>query len=748
MTDISVNDIITYCNDAKNKVLISQYKNTLELIEGSQALVYTVNSMFEDVTSKTRYALAYADDKIGNGMLYINRKLSDVYEDFREFMEWSGDTSIDFMHDIEKEVYHYITNKTAPSTGLDDINLVTPVGIVGGILKHYYPIDLYNHIKEYVAMHHGGATQGTVVYEGRTYTDVWGASYFNTSVPVRANMTAYGLSDVFRREVIKCPCIPSSLTARALEVMTDTVKQSIVQRCEQIGINRDDVVFFDAPQFKLSQSRDGRWLYLRMLIPYFDKESTGYNYYCETRDVFQYADGTNTCTSSFVGYNPLTGRSSSAQYIAVTLAYDDYYTIGYDWAYYGTGLIDDYSFSHYTYYPWVNTDITYTKDGVDYHPFEWSDYNASGVIQPDKPTPQSFPSMPLQVFPTTDVTDTVVSVPTVPYTPPSGGGTEPVPYPPTSGGTDVYTPTSGSLNTGFYKVFNPTIEQVRQFNKFLWTDTFVEGVKRLFGNPMDAVLDLHLVYHTPYSITSDEIYCGCIPSGVTSKVVAQQFDVVYCGTVDIPEYYENTRDYSGYTDIQLYLPFVTIVSLDVNKVMGKKLRVRYNVDVLTGSCVAVVCIVEGDKEKMIASYNGNTAVQVPITSGGFNNVATGLISAVGNLATANIGGAVSSLVGSAQQTVTTSGSFGANCGVLLPRKPYVIISRRVPCEYERIKYLQTYEDCRPYTSLKGLIENTEHGQKLVFENCTYNNTTSSAYSYLNKWEIDELIQILNNGIVK
>lgn len=250
-------------------------------------------------------------------------------------------------------------------------------------------------------------------------------------------------------------------------------------------------------------------------------------------------------------------------------------------------------------------------------------------------------------------------------------------------------PAIGVQGTGFVALYNPTQNQLSAFSQYLWSNDFIENFKKLFSNPMDAIIGLHLIYATPSRGNVAEIVCGYSHSGVMSNTVNNQYIEIDCGSIKVNRYFGNVLDYAPYTKLQVYLPFVGIVDLDTNEIMDGTLNIKYRIDVLTGSCLARLKITRGDYNAELYNFAGNCAVQLPISGGSYSGIIANAIGVAGSLgATIATGGAmapvlVGSVVSSAvnsRTNVSHSGSLGSNAGALGIMKPYLIITRPKPAE--------------------------------------------------------------------
>lgn len=259
----------------------------------------------------------------------------------------------------------------------------------------------------------------------------------------------------------------------------------------------------------------------------------------------------------------------------------------------------------------------------------------------------------------------------------------PVNPPDTGGGkTPVVVPPTGSASA-LYAIYNPTLEQINSFGAWLWSDNFIEQIKKLFNDPMQAIIGLHKVYATPATSGSQNIKVGYLDSGVSAKVVSNQYTTIDCGTVSLSEYFYNVFDYAPYTDINLYLPFIGIVGIDVADVMRSSIHIIYHVDVLSGACLAEVEVIRDSAGGTLYQYTGNASVTLPISSGSYMGIVSSIAAIAGGIAgTIASGGSALPLIASsagsilnARTKVEHSGGFSGNAGAMGSKIPYLIISR-------------------------------------------------------------------------
>lgn len=352
----------------------------------------------------------------------------------------------------------------------------------------------------------------------------------------------------------------------------------------------------------------------------------------------------------------------------------------------GTTLDDVLQQLKQTYPDLFNDSITETviqPDGttqtVNYVPVPWQITNPTDVAQ-TSPVTQTNPTTQTIIDPQI-APQIIVQTQTQPY---DDTTTPPPPITPDTGtgNTDPVIMPTGQASS-LWAIYNPTQAELNSFGGWLWSSDFVEQLKKLFNDPMQAIIGVHKVFATPSTGGSRTIVCGYLDSGVSSKIVTSQYTNVDCGSVDMREYFGNVFDYSPFTSVKIYLPFIGIVPLDVSYIMRSTISVKYVVDVLTGACLANVEVNRDGAGGVIFSYGGSAIVSYPISSGSYVGVVSGAISVLAGVAGAIASGGsalpvvagVASGIGKAHTDIQHSGQFSGSAGAMGSKKPYLIISR-------------------------------------------------------------------------
>ena len=293
-----------------------------------------------------------------------------------------------------------------------------------------------------------------------------------------------------------------------------------------------------------------------------------------------------------------------------------------------------------------------------------------------------------------------------------------------------------------YKIYNPTQAEINSFGAWLWSSNFVDQLLKVFNNPMESIIGLHKVYASPIIGGRSNIKVGYLDSGVSSNFVSNQYTKIDCGTVNLQEYFGNVFDYSPYTTIELYLPCVGFVQLDVANVMRSSINITYTVDVLTGACLAEVNVKRDNSGGVLYSYSGNCASQYPLSSGSYMGIVSSVIGVAGSIVgTVASGGSLAPLalgatsgLLNAKTHVQHSGSLSGNSGVMGGKIPYLIITRpqtNMADNYEHLQGIPSnsyvkLSECHGFTQVKNV-----NVQNIIAES----------------EELDEIKTLLLNGVI-
>lgn len=306
---------------------------------------------------------------------------------------------------------------------------------------------------------------------------------------------------------------------------------------------------------------------------------------------------------------------------------------------------------------------------------------------------------------------------------------------------------------GLVSVYNPTYAELQAFAQWLWVTYADATIDKIWNNPFDGVISLHELYATPNKGARKNIKSGFLVSPVSSITIPNRYSEINCGTAIFPEYWGNYLDYSPYSKALCYLPFIGIVELNVDDIVGHAVNIKYRVDSYSGAVIALLTCAKEGSNAVLYQFSGNCSVQMPIAGGtqaaikaaqisagayqnayhtaGLAGLLGGMLGGLGSLLTGNIGGAISQAIGGvgsyatnqafgqanytsqtvgAKSSVQHSGQFGESFGAMGAKRPYMIIKRPVQVVvqnyqdeygYQAHKYV-TIGECEGYLRCRGV----------------------------------------------
>lgn len=248
-------------------------------------------------------------------------------------------------------------------------------------------------------------------------------------------------------------------------------------------------------------------------------------------------------------------------------------------------------------------------------------------------------------------------------------------------------PQISAIASGMVALFNPNLSTLRELSTYLWRPEFVDLIAKMFQSPMEAIIDLSFINVTPSTSVTNTINVGYVSTGIEAPRVSNQYVELNCGTIKVDEYWGSALDYNPYTSLEIYLPYIGLMRLDTDDCMGAELELRYHIDLLTGTCVAMIKVTKGNLSSVLYSFSGNASSHVPLSATNMSQlvqsvmmttaqvgigVATGGASAVAAVSA----GAAMNVLG-AKMHVEKGGRLDTTGGMLANKTPYLIITRPI-----------------------------------------------------------------------
>ena len=159
---------------------------------------------------------------------------------------------------------------------------------------------------------------------------------------------------------------------------------------------------------------------------------------------------------------------------------------------------------------------------------------------------------------------------------------------------------------GFCNVYNPTLSELAEVSK----KRFYRGSGQ-DTSYVDMSQFIYRVYKTyveiPVADERESVKLANYDTAVLSDVVAETPIDIDCGTVTLNEVFENVIDYSPFTTLDIYLPFIGIQRLDIDVVRNKAIHLVYTFDVLSAKCLAKLMY----NDDILYQFAGSIADDIP-----------------------------------------------------------------------------------------------------------------------------------------
>lgn len=301
-------------------------------------------------------------------------------------------------------------------------------------------------------------------------------------------------------------------------------------------------------------------------------------------------------------------------------------------------------------------------------------------------------------------------------------------------------PTGSALATGFLSLYNPDQATLRQLATKLWSTDFFNTIEKVLNDPFDAIIGLSLLPFTPVTSGSVNVMIGNYNSEVSMPVISNQYITLDCGTLNVSENWKNALDYNS-TSAEIFIPFVGFRALNVQDIMNETISLKYNVDVLTGSGVAILKA----GNKVLYTWPCNMSYDIPITGSNKQALYTGMINialtGAGGVAAGGVMGGVMGAANSAintaihsQSDVQRSGSIVSNTSILSEFTPYLVLHRPKQSMPKNFKQIKGYQ-----SNITSVLGNLTGYTEVEFIHLTGIKATDS--------ELNEIEELLKEGVI-
>lgn len=304
-------------------------------------------------------------------------------------------------------------------------------------------------------------------------------------------------------------------------------------------------------------------------------------------------------------------------------------------------------------------------------------------------------------------------------------------------------PTGGAIESGAVRAYLPAALTLKAVFAKLWNMSIFDITnmwQKSLQNPMDAIVSLHCLPFAPDLNGPDEIVIGNLATGLSSTVITGEYKEIDCGSLVLKEYWGSALDYTPYTRVEIFLPFIGVKELLTEDVMKNTIHVKYYVDVLTGDCIAFIkCGIS-----VLYHFTGNCKESIPLSANSMDLIQKGIAgtaaivagTAVGGGFGAAAGAVMSSAANVASSKVRTSrtGEVSGVKGMMDHFVPYLIIHR--PAQ----SLAKDYNKFKGYTSnLTSVLGNLTGYTEVEHVNLSVSGATDA--------ELEEIKSLLQSGVI-
>ena len=259
-------------------------------------------------------------------------------------------------------------------------------------------------------------------------------------------------------------------------------------------------------------------------------------------------------------------------------------------------------------------------------------------------------------------------------------------------------PSFDMLESGFIEMYELSYTESKGLHAYLWSNDLTQNLFKMFSDPMENIFSYSITNIPPSKGERKNIRFGNIDSNIESTSLTSQYTTVDCGEISLKEFWGNAFDYSPYTNISIYLPYVGYVNLDIDLLMCSSMSLTYHCDLLTGACVAFLKAtkednISGDVNAVVGQYNGNCLVNMPLSASNWSQIYSSLIGGVfgvaSSVASKNASGVYSSVVGGvlgSKLQTQQGGALSSTYSLMSILKPFLILERPVQTIADNYKH--------------------------------------------------------------
>lgn len=292
-----------------------------------------------------------------------------------------------------------------------------------------------------------------------------------------------------------------------------------------------------------------------------------------------------------------------------------------------------------------------------------------------------------------------------------------------------------------------TTSRCQAFGDYLWNAGVFSNIKLMNNSPIENVIACK-IFPMSFTGTDEKMKLGNVEMPTMGLKMSSNSTFLFdIGTITLKGYYESFLDYEPFTSVNIFLPFIGFQTLPCTLLMNHSINVKYAVDVITGSCKALI-FRDGLE---VLSFSGVMGIDIPISAQNRSQVEmayieTGAKTVIDTVATVATGGASKAMtalsaaggaseglldLAKAQYRTSTSGSHNSATSACETLQCYIIVDRPIWQNLEGFNHaygrmcnltqnlsnLRGFTICNSHIDLSG-IECTEEEREEIFNYLT------------------------------
>ena len=292
-----------------------------------------------------------------------------------------------------------------------------------------------------------------------------------------------------------------------------------------------------------------------------------------------------------------------------------------------------------------------------------------------------------------------------------------------------------------------TTSRCQAFGDYLWNAGVFSNIKLMNNSPIENVIACK-IFPMSFTGTDEKMKLGNVEMPTMGLKMSSNSTFLFdIGTITLKGYYESFLDYEPFTSVNIFLPFIGFQTLPCTLLMNHSINVKYAVDVITGTCKALI-FRDGLE---VLSFSGVMGIDIPVSAQNRAQVEmayieTGAKTAIDTVATVATGGASKAMtalsvaggaseglldLAKAQYKTSTSGSHNSATSACETLQCYIIVDRPIwqniqgfnhaygrMCNLtQNLSNLRGFTICNSHIDLSG-IECTEEEREEIFNYLT------------------------------